>query len=476
MTTSSTHYELLGVPAECSRSEIRAAYLRMARRVHSDHGGSDALFRLVQEAYEVLHDPVRRAAYDRTLRSTGRDTGEQREREDRERRAREQRDREDRERRAREQREREESQERAREQLAWERHVRAERASARRRAGWWWAVAVVGVLVVTVTVVLSSRSPAGVSPAPSLRRIALSVDAVAVAPGGRTAYAADTSGNLLVIDVAAGAVLGTQHVQDVAPGSYPAPSLAVAPDGARVYLSYRSNSFLPGPTAVTVVDGRTGSRTADLPYPDANALAVSADGRELYVATDERIAVVDTASGTEARSLPLPATALAPTTGGRAYVVTAGRVALVDLTRGVAVGRPATVGFSTRDLVAAPDGSRAYLSSTDNTAGTAAVSTFRPDTGGLALAYVAPGTPAEPATPEGLDLSADGRRLYAAFGHPSTPSPPASTLAALDTTTPGPRPVREVGVPPARCLVAAPDDGQVFVCSSSSVSTYDVSG
>ncbi|GAA4788684.1 hypothetical protein GCM10023200_24060 [Actinomycetospora chlora] len=474
MTTSSTHYELLGVPAGCSQSEIRAAYLRMARRVHSDHGGSDALFRLVQEAYEVLHDPARRAAYDRTLRSTGRDTGERREREQQ---AREQREREDRDRRAREQREREERERQTREQQAWERHVRAERASSQRRAGWWWAAAVAVVVVVTVVFVLSSGSPTGgVSPAASLRRIAVSVDAVAVAPGGRTAYAADTSGNLVVIDVAAGAVLRTEHVQDVAPSAYPTPSLAVAPDGARVYLSYKSNSFLPGSTAITVVDGRTGSRTADLPYPDANAVAVSADGRELYVATDERIAVVDTASGTEARSLPLPATALAPTTGGRAYVVTASRVALVDLARGVVVGRPATVGFSTRDLVAAPDGTRAYLSSNSTADGTAAVSTFRPDTGGVALSYVAPGTPARPAAPEGLAASADGRRLYAVFGYPSSPSPPASTLAALDTSTPQLRPPGEVSVPPARCLVAAPDDGQVYVCSSSSVSTYDVSG
>lgn len=61
-----THYEVLGVPATADTAEIKKAYQRSLRTSHPDVGGSTGLFRLVQDAYEVLSDPARRAAYDRT--------------------------------------------------------------------------------------------------------------------------------------------------------------------------------------------------------------------------------------------------------------------------------------------------------------------------------------------------------------------------------------------------------------------------
>jgi curved DNA-binding protein CbpA len=63
-------YELLGVPPDASAAEITRAYHRRARTVHPDTqgGGEPASFRRLEEAYRVLHDPVRRAAYDQALR------------------------------------------------------------------------------------------------------------------------------------------------------------------------------------------------------------------------------------------------------------------------------------------------------------------------------------------------------------------------------------------------------------------------
>jgi hypothetical protein len=61
-----THYEVLGVPTTADTAEIKKSYQRRLRTSHPDMGGSTGLFRLVQEAYEVLSDPARRAAYDRT--------------------------------------------------------------------------------------------------------------------------------------------------------------------------------------------------------------------------------------------------------------------------------------------------------------------------------------------------------------------------------------------------------------------------
>lgn len=61
-----SHYEVLGVPTTADTTEIKKAYQRRLKMSHPDVGGSTGLFRLVQEAYEVLSDPARRAVYDRT--------------------------------------------------------------------------------------------------------------------------------------------------------------------------------------------------------------------------------------------------------------------------------------------------------------------------------------------------------------------------------------------------------------------------
>ncbi|MDQ4503285.1 J domain-containing protein [Sinomonas sp. ASV322] len=61
-----SHYEVLGVPVTASAQEVKAAYRRAARVHHPDHGGDPAEFRRVTLAYEVLSDPKRREAYDRS--------------------------------------------------------------------------------------------------------------------------------------------------------------------------------------------------------------------------------------------------------------------------------------------------------------------------------------------------------------------------------------------------------------------------
>jgi len=64
-------YQLLGVPRDASREEIALAWRRRARAEHPDARPADAAapgrFRALAEAWQVLGDPVRRAAYDRAL-------------------------------------------------------------------------------------------------------------------------------------------------------------------------------------------------------------------------------------------------------------------------------------------------------------------------------------------------------------------------------------------------------------------------
>ena len=61
-------YAILGVEPGASPDEIRGAYRRAARASHPDLHPGDASaidrFKRVQAAYDVLGDPVRRAAYD----------------------------------------------------------------------------------------------------------------------------------------------------------------------------------------------------------------------------------------------------------------------------------------------------------------------------------------------------------------------------------------------------------------------------
>ena len=64
-------YQLLGVSREASREEIALAWRRRARDEHPDTRPADAdaagRFRALAEAWRVLGDPARRAAYDRAL-------------------------------------------------------------------------------------------------------------------------------------------------------------------------------------------------------------------------------------------------------------------------------------------------------------------------------------------------------------------------------------------------------------------------
>jgi molecular chaperone DnaJ len=67
-------YDLLEIPPSATLGEIKSAYRRMAKLYHPDTGGdrSDAeRFAAINDAYEVLIDPRRRANYDRERQHPG---------------------------------------------------------------------------------------------------------------------------------------------------------------------------------------------------------------------------------------------------------------------------------------------------------------------------------------------------------------------------------------------------------------------
>ena len=67
------YYALLGVAAGAGDAELRNAWRKLAARWHPDRAGAGATqkFQQLSAAYEVLCDPVKRAAYDRRRRMAG---------------------------------------------------------------------------------------------------------------------------------------------------------------------------------------------------------------------------------------------------------------------------------------------------------------------------------------------------------------------------------------------------------------------
>ena len=62
------YYKILGVPKDISQKDIRAAYRKRSKQFHPDLHPDDpkakAKFQMLNEAYEVLNDPEKRAKYD----------------------------------------------------------------------------------------------------------------------------------------------------------------------------------------------------------------------------------------------------------------------------------------------------------------------------------------------------------------------------------------------------------------------------
>lgn len=67
-TTKQDYYDVLGVPPNATPEEIKRAFRRLAMQYHPDRNkepGAEQRFKEINEAYEVLSDPQKRALYDR---------------------------------------------------------------------------------------------------------------------------------------------------------------------------------------------------------------------------------------------------------------------------------------------------------------------------------------------------------------------------------------------------------------------------
>ncbi len=68
MATKQDYYSVLDLERNASKAEIKKAYLKFARQYHPDvnkDDGAEGRFKEIKEAYEILSDDDKRAAYDR---------------------------------------------------------------------------------------------------------------------------------------------------------------------------------------------------------------------------------------------------------------------------------------------------------------------------------------------------------------------------------------------------------------------------
>lgn len=61
---SKDYYKILGVEKSATADEIKSAFRKLAHEHHPDKGGSEAKFKEINEAYQVLSDSTKRSNYD----------------------------------------------------------------------------------------------------------------------------------------------------------------------------------------------------------------------------------------------------------------------------------------------------------------------------------------------------------------------------------------------------------------------------
>jgi YVTN family beta-propeller protein len=198
---------------------------------------------------------------------------------------------------------------------------------------------------------------------------------IAIAPDGRRAYATtqDDNGSIIVIDTLADVEVGPRIA---VPGG-PTFGIAITRDGRQIYVTHET---MEG--TVSVVD--TASNTVmDSPisvgsFPSDVVLAPD-DARAYVAAADGSVSIIDTATKSVVESPDIrvemargPSAAISRD-GTRLYVgagwlyspIPVGRVSVFDIASGLEITPPITVGLEPSSIAFTPDGTRAYVTNSE---------------------------------------------------------------------------------------------------------------
>jgi len=207
---------------------------------------------------------------------------------------------------------------------------------------------------------------------------------MAVSPDGKTLYVGQSYGGphnglglINIIDTATNAITGTINL-----GRFDLLNLFFTPDGSSAYVSganeYAKRQF---PQKLVQIDSASQTivgTTALKPVVDYAGyayMAITPDGKKLYVERINAIAVIDTSDKKVRKTVPLPGSATIPavTPDGKyiyvpIYSTSPGMVVMIGTVSGQIVGEPITVGSVPAWVTIAPNANFAYVTnSQDNT-------------------------------------------------------------------------------------------------------------
>jgi YVTN family beta-propeller protein len=312
--------------------------------------------------------------------------------------------------------------------------------------------------------------PTSVPPSPSIAqptvagafRVAAGPQAGAVTPDGKLAYVTSTGKKVVsVVDLSTNTV-----VAEIPIAAGPPVYVAFTPDGSRAYVSVHDEASKTG-NDVVVVDTETRTVTATIPaesYP--YALAVSPNGRQVYVPNHDAdlISVIDTATDAVVNKItvkPNPHSVAFSVDGRRAYVANhASNLVTVLDTKNGAMLAEIPVGRSPHSVAMSPDSSRVYVVNYDADS----VAVIDPASNTVA------GTIPVQREPQSVKFAPDGKHAYIV-------NDGSNTVSVIDTETSQVTATLGVGQTPTDVFIA-PDGRHAYVTniSSNDVTVLNIAG
>jgi YVTN family beta-propeller protein len=265
----------------------------------------------------------------------------------------------------------------------------------------------------------------------------------------QTAYAANSSGTITVIDVSTNTIIDTISV------GAPITGVSASSDGTKVYVTnFYSHRLKVINTATNTVSATI------LVGAQPWGITVSQDGSKVYVSNDSSsiVSVIDAATNIVTATIhvgALPHGIAVSPDGSRVYTANHlyGSITVINTATNMVSATISNI-YNAFDAVISPDGSKLYVSCSNNFGGNVVYGINTATNTVTDTIVTGNGV-------SGLSISPDGSKLY-------TGNTIDSTISVINTATNLAVATIPIGASPAGISVS-PDGSKVYVCSSGGV-------